>query len=75
MDLNNRIGTLLCELRDTQNTAKEIRGDLLRAAFEAGLDQKTALKISVTDWLDGYLVAQGIVPNHRKIEEEECNNY
>ena len=74
-ELNNKIGTLLCELRETQNTVKEVRGDLLRAAFEAGLDQSTALKINVADWLDGYLVAQGIVPDYRKIEAAEFNNY
>ena len=72
MELNNRIGSLLCEFRETQNTVKEIRADLLRIAFEAGLDQQTALKISVSDWLDGYLVAQGICPDYRKIE---FNNY
>ncbi len=75
MELNNKIGTLLCELRETQNTVKEIRADLLRTAFEAGLDQSTAMKINVADWLDGYLVAQDIVPTYRKIEAVEFNNY
>jgi hypothetical protein len=33
------------------------------------------MKINVADWLDGYLVAQGIVPTYRKIEAVEFNNY
>ena len=75
MELNNRIGSLLYELRETSNTVKEIKSDMLKAAFEAGLDQKTAIKINIADWLDGYLVAQGIVPDYRKIESSEFNNY
>ena len=75
MDLNNKIGNLLSELRETQNTVKKVRADMLKVAFEAGLDQGTALKINVADWLDGYVVAQGIVPDYRKIEAAEFNNY
>lgn len=75
MELNNKICNLLYELRETQNVVKEVKADLLRLAFEAGLDQSTALKINVADWLDGYLVAQGIVPEYRKTEATEFNNY
>jgi hypothetical protein len=33
MELNNKIGNLLCELRETQNTVKEVRADMLKVAF------------------------------------------
>ena len=46
--------------------AKEARLRLVAIAVDLGLDQVQALKIDVSDWLNGYLTANGIESTYKK---------
>jgi hypothetical protein len=50
---------------------KKMRVDIMAIAVELGLDQKVALKIDVSDWLNGYLTANGVESNYKREMENE----
>lgn len=68
---NTEIALLLVEYRMVKNNLQEINMELRKAAFEVGLNQEAIGKISINDFLDGYLVGQGIQRSHTKVEDNE----
>lgn len=46
--------------------SKDRYTDMIRIAVELGMNQHDAVKSSVVDFLDGYLVASGMVPKSRE---------
>lgn len=62
---------LLIEYRAAKNKAKELRTEMLRVAVqELGMDQKEALQVNLIDFLDGYLVGQGMQQSWRDIASD-----
>lgn len=56
---------LLHERRALRKRDKEVRTLLLKACVECGLPQADAMTIKVDDWLDGWLVARGVIQDWR----------
>jgi hypothetical protein len=56
--------------REAKAKEKEAKANLIRLACELGLPQEEAIKMSVTDFLDGYLVANNVVQQHRKVASD-----
>ena len=46
--------------------SKDRYSDMIRIAVELGMNQHDAIKSSVVDFLDGYLVASGMAPKSRE---------
>lgn len=62
------IAGLLVEYRAIKRASKDLRAELIKVCVEeCGLAQNVAVKIAVDDFLDGYLVANGM---NRKWDDE-----
>ena len=55
---------------EAKERVKAIRLELVKIAVELGADQQNAAQGGADSFLDGFLVAQGIVPHYRDPEEE-----
>jgi hypothetical protein len=65
---NTEIAGLLADYRRTRALMKELKGEMMRVAVEQlGMDQKEAKDHQIDDFLDGYLVGQGVQQAWRKI--------
>jgi hypothetical protein len=65
---NTEIADLLSDYRRTRALMRELKGEMLRVAVEQlGMDQTEAREHQIDDFLDGYLVGQGVQQNWRKI--------
>ena len=60
----------LLACREAKKQHKIIVADLNTIAFEIGLPQSMLGKVSVYDFLDGYLVGQGIIRNFEDTKNE-----
>lgn len=60
------VAGLLIEYRNIKNDLEDLKLELRRAAFDCGLPQEDIPKVVLTDFLDGYLVAHGVIQNHRR---------
>ena len=65
---NAEIIRRLHEYYQARENLKRLRLGLAEIAVELGGDQKDALKGGAPDFLDGFLVAQGIIPSYRDAE-------
>jgi hypothetical protein len=62
----NELVKIMNEYKVAKFKAEEEKLKLNQIAFNLGLNQKSIGKINVFDFLDGYLVANGIVQEYRK---------
>lgn len=54
--------------REAKAKEKEAKANLVRLACEVGIPQEEAIRMgSVVDFLDGYLVANNVIQQHRKV--------
>ena len=63
---NQEIAALLCEYRKAKTRVKEVRAEMMKIAVtEMGMDQKHAKDAMIEDFLDGYLIGQGVQQSWR----------
>ena len=62
---NSEIAKRLHEYYVARDNLKKLRLALAEVAVGLGADQQDAIKGGASDFLDGYLVAQGIIPAYR----------
>jgi hypothetical protein len=59
------IAGMLLRYRYFKNELDIVKQELRRAVYECGVPQEEIAKMSVNDFLDGYLIANGIVQPYR----------
>jgi len=66
---NKGLADLLHDLDYAKQQVAEVRLRMLVAVCDKGVDRMAAQKINLADWIDGYLVGQGVIQTWR-IEEK-----
>jgi hypothetical protein len=62
--LDSIVGRLV-RYRYYKGELETVKLELRKAAFECGLPQEDIPKININDFLDGYLVANGMIQSYR----------
>jgi hypothetical protein len=65
----DEIADALADYRWAKNQLKDCKGRLVEMAVELGMDQQAAISGYPQDFLDGYLVANGMMQKHREKEQ------
>lgn len=64
---NAEITKKLHEYYDARTRLRDCRVELMKIAVDLGADQEILQRGTPSDFLDGYLVGQGILPTYRKV--------
>ena len=54
--------------KHAKSIQRDTRAEMIKLMVECGCDQEYAINSNQADWLDGYLVANGIIQQYRKGE-------
>ena len=71
MSFYEKIVNSIHEYNQTKSKLNTIKVEMVKLAVEAGCDQEYAMKSNIVDWLDGFLVAHGYIPENRRKKNEE----